>query len=142
VLSETSVNTISHTELSILTVRVRDWFVPPVHFVKRGRVLNDQYIPISSLNLDLLTSKSMGLIYHLGCTSVLSLKYVKQRVLKMLSGQYILMSSLALDLLTSKSIGLICYLRCISVLSLKFVKQRVLKIFDGQNIPISSVNRP
>jgi hypothetical protein len=34
-----------------------------------------------------LTSKCMGLIYYLGCTSVLSLKSVRQRILKIWNGQ-------------------------------------------------------
>jgi hypothetical protein len=57
-----------------------------------------------------MTSKSKGFIYYLGYTSVLSLKSVKQRDLKILSGQYITMSSLTFDLLTSKSVGFMCYL--------------------------------
>jgi hypothetical protein len=41
------------------------------------------------------------LLFTQGCTSTLSLKSIKQRVLKILSGQYIHMSSLTVDLLTS-----------------------------------------
>jgi hypothetical protein len=42
-------------------------------------ILSGQYILMSSLKLDLWTSKSIVVIYSLGCTSVLSLKSVKQR---------------------------------------------------------------
>jgi hypothetical protein len=84
---------------------------------------------------DLLTSKSIMVIYFSWCTSLQSLKSVKQRVLNMLSSPYTQMSSLTLW--TSKSIVANYFLWCISLQSLKSVKQRVLKILSGQNIPIS-----
>jgi hypothetical protein len=45
------------------------------------KVLGGQYILLSNLTFDLLTSKSIWVINSLGCTRVLSLKSVKQRVL-------------------------------------------------------------
>jgi hypothetical protein len=113
------------------------------------------YIQFDPLTFDFLTIKSIMVIYFSWCTSLQSLKSVKQRVLKILSGQYTLMSSLTpwpFDFFTSKSIGVIYFLWCTSLQScLKSVKQRVLKILSGQYIHVqfdpltfdlfSSINR-
>jgi hypothetical protein len=92
--------------------------------------MSGQYIPSSRLTIDLTTSKLVGVMNSLGCTSVSSLTSIKQRVLKILSGQCIPMSDLTLELNRFHySLGYT------SVLSLKFAKQRVLKILSGQYIP-------
>jgi hypothetical protein len=98
---------------------------------------------MSSLTLDLLTSKAKVVIYFSWCTSLQSLKSVKQRVLKILSSHlsvysYVQFDPLNFDFLTSKSIVVI-YFSCASLQSLKCVKQRALKILSGQYIPMSSL---
>jgi hypothetical protein len=67
---------------------------------------------MSSLTLDLLTSKSIGFMYYVGCISVWSLKSVKLRVLKILSGQYIPMSSLTFHLKINSGHVLFMLYRC------------------------------
>jgi hypothetical protein len=73
------------------------------------------------------------------CTSLHSLKSVKQTVLKILSGQYIPMSSLTSWPVTSKSIVVIYFSWCNSLQSLKSVKQRVFKILSGPYISMSNL---
>jgi hypothetical protein len=88
---------------AIYTLRCNS--VQRLMFIKERvfKILNGKYILMSSLTfgpqnlllttLYLLTSKSIELIYYLGYNSVLSLKSVEQRVLKILSGQNIPISS-------------------------------------------------
>jgi hypothetical protein len=45
------------------------------------KILSSEYIHVSRFTLDLLISKSIGVIESLGCISVLSLMSVKHRVL-------------------------------------------------------------
>jgi hypothetical protein len=54
--------------------------------------------PVCPLTFDILTSKSIVVIYFSWCTIVQCLKSVNQRVLKILSGQYIHISNMTLDL--------------------------------------------
>jgi hypothetical protein len=80
----------------------------------------------------------------LGCTSVLSLKSVKQRVLKISSGQYISMFSLTLDLWPfwpqlNRVHLLFRIYHCTTLVSLKSVKQRVLRISSTQYLPTYSL---
>jgi hypothetical protein len=60
--------------------------------------MSNQYIPISSLTRDLLTSKCKWFIYYLDCTGVTSLMSIKQKFLNILSSLYIPMSSVIHDL--------------------------------------------
>jgi hypothetical protein len=83
-----------------LKIHKGNWFYRLYQCTKfdvRLRILSGQ----SCLTLDLLISKSIGVIYSLRCTSVQNLNSIKQSVLKILSGQYIHMSSMTPDLWTS-----------------------------------------
>jgi hypothetical protein len=92
------------------------------------KILNGQYISISSLTLDLLTSKSIGVIGSLGCTNVYQVWYPSS---KRFSRYWVDQWSLTL-----KSTGFIYSLGHTSVLSLKSVKERDLKILSRQYNPI------
>jgi hypothetical protein len=94
------------------------------------------YVQFDFLTCDLLTSKSIVVIYFSWCNSLQSLKFVKLRVLKILSDQH---TYWPLDLWTSKSIVAIYFSWCTSLQSLKSVNQGVLKILSGQYTHKSSL---
>jgi hypothetical protein len=87
--------------------------------------------------LDLLTSKSIMVIYFSWCTSLQSLS--SKGFLRYWLVNTFLCPVWPLDLLTSKSIMVIYFSWCTSLQSLQSVKQMVLKILSSQYIPLSNL---